>query len=663
MNIRLLLILVAVCFFVTGCSNTRSSALKSEQPQLPNTSLQRAVQLQKTGDLKAAESVYKDVLNQGTSSREAVLNLGLLYETSGRSPQALALYRNLLAQRPNDAELLFRIGNIYERNGDQRSALSWYEKAISVAPSDNRPVIQSAWILVRNGKESEARNFLRSKREQGLQSAPTLSLEADLLLSNGEHPLAQKLYATALQLDTHSFDALNGLGNIALERGDLAAARSYWKRAVSSTTAQTERDTSGLVANTKSGRSSFYERSIDIAIGPQPDFLIGQLRKAYSAATDGAYADCLRELGDSNADSAQSLRAFCLQGSGNSAGALALLLKKIAALDSPSSFDLSLAGLLLLREGDVAKAQDFLEQAVLHPSPTALSYSALADLHYERRDYAKALSALNQAIILAPENGRLFANRALIYDQMGNDAVALKSYQEAIQKLPVPEFARFNYGLILIRKGKFAEAASQFELYLSQQESDVEARNNLGYAFAMAGKPEAAEQQWQAVLRKNAIDPLALNNIGVLRARRGDHNEAARLYERAIAASGGNASEYYHNLAIAAVQLGQTEKAIDAYQQTLRLNASDIEAHHSLGSLLIKVGNPEEALKHLPVVVTARPGDPEPLFKLAVAYQLDGKTTQALEFYRQFLAIAEQLPEYYEETIQAQAEIRRLSSL
>jgi len=123
--------------------------------------------------------------------------LGAEYEKAGRFDQAMLVYQDAQKQNIRSGRLLSRMGDLYLRGGNRDAAISAYEKAAQFNPSDVESQSNLATAYLQEGKLADAERCFRW----------VLTVEE---------------YATAY----------NGLGLIAVQRQDPAAARVNFERAI-----------------------------------------------------------------------------------------------------------------------------------------------------------------------------------------------------------------------------------------------------------------------------------------------------------------------------------------------------------------------------------------------------------------------------------------------
>ncbi|KAI8552463.1 hypothetical protein RHMOL_Rhmol06G0268700 [Rhododendron molle] len=124
---------------------------------------------------------------------------------------------------------------------------------------------------------------------------------------------------------------------------------------------------------------------------------------------------------------------------------------------------------------------------------------------------------------------------------------------------------------------------------------------NYGHGSIMRGGGGAAKSGGDAAgncSRIGVVDPEELKRLGNEQYKTGSLSEALGFYDRAIAISPGNAT-YRFNKAVALTGLKRLGEAVREYEEAVRLDAGYVKAHHRLGSLLVRLGQGENARRHI----------------------------------------------------------------
>ncbi|KAG8657918.1 TPR repeat-containing thioredoxin TTL1 [Manihot esculenta] len=98
--------------------------------------------------------------------------------------------------------------------------------------------------------------------------------------------------------------------------------------------------------------------------------------------------------------------------------------------------------------------------------------------------------------------------------------------------------------------------------------------------------------------RMGGVDPEELKRAGNEMHKKGHFGEAVVLYDKAIALAPGNAA-YRSNRAAALMGLGRVAEAVRECEEAVMLDPNYWRAHQRLGSLFIRLGQIENARRHL----------------------------------------------------------------
>jgi tetratricopeptide (TPR) repeat protein len=141
--------------------------------------------------------LLRQTLTSDPTNPSLYFYLGAEYEKAGHYDQAIQVYENAQKQGILNGRLLSRLGDLLVRSGKKDQAIEAYEKAAQFNPADVESEINLATAYLEQGKLADADRCFR------------------WALANGE-----------------SAPAYNGLGLIAIQRQDPAAARTHFERAV-----------------------------------------------------------------------------------------------------------------------------------------------------------------------------------------------------------------------------------------------------------------------------------------------------------------------------------------------------------------------------------------------------------------------------------------------
>ena len=219
--------------------------------------VQWAMSLQRDGQSKQAEVIYRQILAQQPRQSDALHLLGLMMFQRGRLDMAVDLVRRAIDARPNFATYYSNLGVILRARGEQDAALKAYQAALRLAGDsaelhNNLAVmhdelgqaeiaLQHAWLaLSLDPNDAPAHNNLANiLRRQGRLFESVAQLQAALKIKSqypdawfnfgltleelGEYKQALQCYDNAIKLDDKHRNALRYRALLQLKLGDFAA--------------------------------------------------------------------------------------------------------------------------------------------------------------------------------------------------------------------------------------------------------------------------------------------------------------------------------------------------------------------------------------------------------------------------------------------------------
>lgn len=176
----------------------------------------------------------------------------------------------------------------------------------------------------------------------------------------------------------------------------------------------------------------------------------------------------------------------------------------ILKLNAEDADTLHLLGLICHREGDLASAVRYIEQAVLARPKSVAFLTNLGTMHSLRNDLPNAARAYERALAIDPLSGATYLNLGVIYSRLQRYDDAIQTYRKAIELDPNYAEAYNNLGMDLERKGLLNEAADQFRLALKYKPHFPSAHQNLlfllsYYCLSSTQKLCDAHREWDDI--------------------------------------------------------------------------------------------------------------------------------------------------------------------
>ena len=127
-----------------------------ETPFDPMLYLRRATELHGRGQLDAAESFYRRVLEDAPENFDALHLLGVLEAGRKNFTGAVALIARALARDPNNVRALYNYGNALRDANRLEESLASYDRLLALSPQETEALINRGVVLFDLGRFGEA---------------------------------------------------------------------------------------------------------------------------------------------------------------------------------------------------------------------------------------------------------------------------------------------------------------------------------------------------------------------------------------------------------------------------------------------------------------------------------------------------------------------------
>lgn len=324
---------------------------------------------------------------------------------------------------------------------------------------------------------------------------------------------AEGVLSKALELDSNNFNAISGMGALALARHHFADALQWGERGA--------------------------------ALNP------------YNAGIYGVIGDAHIELGQYDA----AFEAF--QKMVNTRPDLASYARVSYARE-----------LLGDRPGAIENMQAAVNAGAVGSEGRSWALVQLANLYFDQGELEQAQRTFQAALDNWAEYPYARAGLGKVYAAQGDYARAIDIYSRLVQSIPLPEFV-IALGDVYMKAGRTADAAKQYELVAAMQQlfqangvdTDAElALFNADHQKDLANTLKLARSAYE---RRSGIT--VADTVAWTLYQSGDYPEAKVMMDRALRLGTKNPLMFYH-AAMIQYKLGNQQAALDYLDQALNLN-------------------------------------------------------------------------------------------
>lgn len=232
-------------------------------------------------------------------------------------------------------------------------------------------------------------------------------------------------------------------------------------------------------------------------------------------------------------------------------------------------------------------------------------HSRLSNLAFRQRLWRQSLDHINAAIKLADENTAInfYKCKADCFIKMGESAKATSCLDAYLLSKPNDPQAWFKQATEYTRLRQWQESANSFESYLRLQPEDSTASYQLGECYFKLNDPKHAETHYQQATKnldhKRLDQSLVFSyyKLGLMQLKN-DKPEPANRSLAEVIKRDQNLNSQRFGIGVFHEHFKQWEYTVEAYRDQLSQNDEDAELQYKLASVLDRMSQPEQALKH-----------------------------------------------------------------
>jgi tetratricopeptide (TPR) repeat protein len=507
--------------------------------------------------------------------------------------------RQALAVDPNSSAAHMAMGDLYLFQKAQKQAGEEFKKAADLAPARSTERLKYAALKSTTGDAEEVRRIATEMTKQAPDYPPGWVLLAELAFKDKKYDEALSLLENVFSRDPEYVDGRRLQSNVLLAKGEGKKALELLERLD-----QTYPD--APLIKYELARAYLQNNNMN-----QAAVTLDQV-----VSINPNYDDAVLLLGQVNLATGHADKVI---------EPLNRLLKKRP--------DLRNAALLLARGyGSLDRFDDAAvvleEQAKLAPNDPQLPI-ALGLIYRQTKRNDAARQAFEKAAQLMPNN--LFPVDQLIeLDLLDKHFDAARQrIRSQFQTTPNVAAAHYFEGKILAAEGKWDAAETELQRTLQLDSNFSSAYDLLVQTYVATNRLPQAVSQLQAEFSKNPNNASALITLALLYERMQDYPKERDAYEKLLAINP-NFVPALNNLAyLYTERLNDLNKAYDLARKAHDLQPQDAAAGDTLGWVLYKRGDYQQALTILQESAEKAADNPEIQFHLGMTAYMMGQTDLA----------------------------------
>ncbi|MEQ8859923.1 MAG: PEP-CTERM system TPR-repeat protein PrsT [Pseudomonadales bacterium] len=560
----------------------------------------------------------------GSTSAEQHLENARARMAEGEVRTAVIELKNALQKSPDLADARLLLGEAHDRLGDYPSALKEFERALDLGLDNERVRAGLLRSKVRLGRFNEVIGELEGRSDL---TPPLAVVLGDAYLDAGDLAGARSMYERGRPLPESSL----GLGTIAWQEGDTAAAAVLLQEAVDQDSGNSEAWLRKGEFELSRGATDPARAAFSAATKLQASRVAGHIGLARVALIagdlDAAAADVKRVL-DLAPDypGAHYLDGLIRYERQDIDGAEAAIreVQRVVPDHGPSLY---LMGAIKYQQGQRAQAEENLQRYLAQDPANESAAKLLASVAFDRGDQARVVELLDphSADTADPQ---LLAMLGAARMRLGQPTAATPLLERAVALAPDMAPFRNQLALSLLAGGDRTRAEAELEGAIEVDGQQFES----DYLLVMLQMRErdwrAADESIRTLIEKNPDGPVGYNLRGALAVEQGDAEAARSAFAAALQRDPGFFPAV-QNLARLAQQEGDSQRAIELFQDFLERNPADEGALLALAELSLGGGRSDQALDYLERAVAENPESVRARLALAQVLLAAGRLDQS----------------------------------
>src|SRR5436190_21483377 len=537
----------------------------------------------------------------------------LLFNTGDMAGAGGAL-RQALAVDPKSSQAHMAMGNLYLFQRDKKQAGEELKKAAELAPIRSMERLKYAAFTSATGDTGETTRIATEMTRQAPDYLPGWTLLAELALKDKKYDEALSLLENVFSRDPEYIDGRRLESDVLLAKGDTKKAVDVLEHLD-----QTYPD-SPLIK---------YQLACTYLRNNSPNQAKVALEQAISINPN--YDDAIVRLAEINLRSGHGETVI---------EPITNLLRRRPDLRSAAFLLAAAYGSLDRFDDAEAVIRDQVTLAPEDPQP----HTALGLIFRQAKRNEEARQAFEKAAELAPDNLWLVDQLVELDLEDKHFESARQRLHRQFQKAPDLPAAHCLEGKVLIAEGKWDLAAAELKKTLQLDPNFSSAYDLLVQTYIATNKLSEAASQLQAETSKGPNNVSALLTLALLFERMENFPQARDAYEKVLSINP-NLIPALNNLAyLDAERLNDLDKAYELARRARDLQAGDPAIADTLGWVLYKRGDYQQALTILQDSAEKLPDNPEIQFHLGMTAYAMGQTDIAKIALKKAAAAAKNFP-------------------
>tara|TARA_R110002074_G_scaffold97065_2_gene210725 strand:+ start:1980 stop:4412 length:2433 start_codon:yes stop_codon:yes gene_type:complete len=491
-----------------------------------------------TAELEQLIESYPDVVDYRFA-------LATLAEAAGKDEKAMVILGTIIDKASTiEDEIAARnkLAQLHFARGEYEEARAYAKNALELDPTSTDALVLIGAMQIDEGEIDSAISTLRSSMRQQPESVRAALLLAKAHEINGSHELAEDRFAAAYRFSKQSPRVGLAYAQFFIRQGDFRRAERLLEK----------------IAEAKPTEISALKLLADVKL-KEEDWMAAE-----------KIADRIRAVDNMNA-AAYQISGAALAGMQNPEESQAAYKKAYEATPEAGQ---AMAALVqaYLKDGDVAEAERFLNEALGSSENKYLARTLMAQIQFHSNNPQKAEKLIKEAIDSDPAEASGYVMLARHYLSQDRQKEAQDILAEGMKTAADQFMLKITQAEIYEVSGANFDAIKIYEELLEERPNSEIVANNLASLIAEEAQSDADLQRAYALAKRfrSSKVPYFMDTLGWIHYRLGEYEMATPLLRSAVERAPDKAILRYH-LGMAYKAENNRDKALKELEQAVTL--------------------------------------------------------------------------------------------
>ena len=265
---------------------------------------------------------------------------------------------------------------------------------------------------------------------------------------------------------------------------------------------------------------------------------------------------------------------------------------------------------------------------------------------HENKQYEIAEKHYKQFLQWQPNNAEAWHQLSILYYQIENYVESVQAILKSLEIDASIAVRHYHLGLGLEKLNQYSEAITAYQTAIELDDNLIYAYQNLGNLIKQQGSLTEAEAIYRKAIEVNPNHWGSYLNLGNILLEQTHFEDAIAIYQTALTlnpealevqqnlnlaeAAKENPAPIYYTFAQQYYQQGKYNKAIQYFQNSLKLQPGEVQLYANLSDCFNQIHQPQEAIQVLQTGTKVHPTSGQLHFSLVLQLLRQGETEAAI---------------------------------